>query len=316
MPVPYVIQPGRHLVLVDPVPRQRYPPRVSMCDVVEFGKLAPVRLGFTLTIVGSKSMIELVDHLCLVQGQYDLSVLLESVHVQLPPSGGQLGPHTKQPRVVGHVKHAQESQAPWIPVRVSLPPQHARSAVHRQVYCCIALRPERGTVPRVRVERSEIGGSEREVPLPVVEIDCASRIEGEVGLAGLPDRQQHEPIPVIETLEDEALVFEVMDTGKGATVEKCLKILLRGVVGDNPARHDEACATARRQYAPIVLGEQRVRVHVALSTERVAPGLSNEMALSLRETRCTGPLVPENRIRGWKRSDEFLSLGSVPRRRD
>ena len=85
------------------------------------------------------------------------------------------------------------------------------------------------------------------MPPPIVEIDCAPRIEDEVGLTGLPDRQQHEPIRVVETLEDETLVLEVMDTGKGAAVEKSLEILLGGVVGDDPAGYDEACTTARRQ---------------------------------------------------------------------
>ena len=73
------------------------------------------------------------------------------------------------------------------------------------------------------------------MPPPVVEIDCAPRIEDEVGLMGLSDRQQHEPIPVVETLEDETLVFEVMDTGQRATVEQSLEVLLGGVVGDDPA---------------------------------------------------------------------------------
>ena len=109
-----------------------------MGNVVEFGKLPLVRLSVALYLIGSKSVIELVDHLCLVQRQHDLSVLLEPACVQ-PPSGRcQVGPIAKEARVVGHVKHAQESQAPWIPVRVALPPEHARAAIHRQVDVCIA----------------------------------------------------------------------------------------------------------------------------------------------------------------------------------
>ena len=110
-----------------------------MRNVVEFGKLPLVRLSLALDLIGSESVVELVDHLCLVQRQHNLSVLLEPAPVQPPPGRCQLGPRTKQPGVVGHVKHAQESQAPWIPVRVALPPKHARSAVHRQVDVGVAM---------------------------------------------------------------------------------------------------------------------------------------------------------------------------------
>ena len=72
----------------------------------------------------------------------------------------------------------------------------------------------------------------------------------------------------MESLEDVILIFEVMDTGKDAPVEKSLEIFLGGIVRDDPAWYDETRTTMWRQHSPIVLGEQRVCVHVALSAER------------------------------------------------
>ena len=57
-----------------------------MGDVVEFGQLALVRLSLGLPLVGSESVVEMVEHLCLVQRQHDHLVLLEPVSFQ-PPSG-------------------------------------------------------------------------------------------------------------------------------------------------------------------------------------------------------------------------------------
>ena len=39
-----------------------------MSNVVEFGKLALVRLRLALPLIGSESVIEVVDHLALVEG--------------------------------------------------------------------------------------------------------------------------------------------------------------------------------------------------------------------------------------------------------
>ena len=105
-----------------------------MSNVVEFGKLALARLRLSLPLVGSESVIELVDHLRLVQRRHDSSVLLKSVAAQQPPCGGELAVGPEELRMRGHVERPlHESQAPRIPVWVPLPPEYARAAVHRQV---------------------------------------------------------------------------------------------------------------------------------------------------------------------------------------
>ena len=110
-----------------------------MGNVVELGQLTLIRLRHALSLVGSKTVVELVEHLGLVQRQHERSVFLEPIGIRAPPGRYQFSPRTKQTGVVGHMEHSPKTQTPGIPVRMALPPEHTCTAICQKVDVGVAL---------------------------------------------------------------------------------------------------------------------------------------------------------------------------------
>ena len=77
------------------------------------GSFPLIRLSLALDLIGSESVVELVDHLCLVQRQHTTSPSFSNRSASNLPAGRhQLGPRAKQAGIIGHMEHAQESSGP------------------------------------------------------------------------------------------------------------------------------------------------------------------------------------------------------------
>ena len=110
-----------------------------------------------------------------------VSVLLEPVGFQPPPGRRQVRTRAKQAGVVGHVKHAQESQAPRVAVRVTLAPEHAAASVDRKRHSGVTLCLEDWTGSCVRIDGLDVGGTQGKVAFRVVEVRDRLSLKQEVG---------------------------------------------------------------------------------------------------------------------------------------
>ena len=65
-------------------------------------------------------------------------------------------------RVVRHVEHAQEADAPRVAVRVALPQEHRQAAIDAQSDLGITARPEDGQGAGVRIDEGDLLRRHRE----------------------------------------------------------------------------------------------------------------------------------------------------------
>jgi hypothetical protein len=150
-------------------------------------------------------MIEVVHHLRLDERQRALLLEHEVVAVEPPSRRLELGTRAKQARVVGHVQHGHEAQAPRIAIGVVLAPQDARAPVDREVEVGVATGAEGRARAGVRVERREVGGCEGEVSLRIPKFfDVTGKEEKIGGTIAISQRQQTELESCVSDFSKEA----------------------------------------------------------------------------------------------------------------
>ena len=187
MPVPDVVQPRRHLVLVRPNTLIALTRTWIACATWSSSReLAPmVRLSARSgSLIGTESVVELVDHLCLVQRQHDLAPSFSNlgrVPAAIRPTPAQPACETGRSRwpceTCSGISGPMDSRPGRPPARA-----RPRGGTSPALTVGVTLRPESGTGPRVRVDRREIAGVSAEVPPPDRrDRDCAPRIEDKVG---------------------------------------------------------------------------------------------------------------------------------------
>ena len=108
-----------------------------------------------LPSVARPSVVEMMDHLRLVQGQILHPVFAEHVPHQLPPVAFELLPRVEEVRVVGHVEHGAEPDTPRIVLGLVVPgftDEHRHAPIDRLGQLGIATGAEGRASPGVGVQ--------------------------------------------------------------------------------------------------------------------------------------------------------------------
>ena len=214
-----------------------------------------------------------MEQLGLVERQVAFVVVFvrEHVPIERPPLFLQILAGAEQPGVTGHVEHLLEADPPRILLGLSLArllPEHAGAPVHLAGDLHVAASAEDRAGPGVRIEQPEVLGSEREPPLPflqVLDLVQEERILGlRHGIVAPGKREQAELDPAIDPREHLLPVLEVVQRGEPPVGDDVFEEPPGRVVGGDPRGHDESGASTGVRQMQKRLRKERVAVELAV----------------------------------------------------
>ena len=231
-------------------------------------------------------MVELVDHLRLVERQVLRTALAEHVTRQLPAVGFEPFPRVKEVRVGRHVEQALfESNVPRIVLRLAVlrfPDQHCHTAVDGLGQFGLPTGTEDGASAGVGVEEANFLGRQDESAFRVAQHINAVGEEDELGPVGswpqsASSSEQAKLVVPVDIGKEDALVLEVEQARKRSRAHHVLEEVLGRVVrGDTGGEH-AADSAPFVQEGPHGLGEDGVEVDAPPAAKRKTAGVSQEM---------------------------------------
>src|SRR5437588_874117 len=157
--------------------------------------------------VAAQPMIVVPEEFRFIQGKVTRFASDEDVAHQGPTICLELLACTEEMRVIRHVEHGHEVNAPWLRLGRSLLDQDRDTAVDRHGDLGVAARAEDGAGTCVGVEESNIGSGEYEAAVIFLQLLRVHQQEGEQGLQDRSlwscERQEAEPeAPVAYSRKD------------------------------------------------------------------------------------------------------------------
>lgn len=196
------------------------------------------------------SMVEEIQHLCLIERQVFGALPAEDISIKPPALRLQLLPCTEQVGVVRHVEHGIESNSPWVFLKLALADEHRYSGVNGLGQLCIASGSKNGTGTGVWIETCDVLGGQRESALRVAEVLDAMREADKLGggwawRGGRTAGEQAEFEAAVNAGEN-PLVFEIKNACERSLIHHVLKEELGGVVRGDAAGQDRASTAIAR----------------------------------------------------------------------
>lgn len=160
--IPPIGEPSLYLPGADPISRKWLEVRGLLFGLSDVTAVRP--------LIRRPPMIELVDHLRLIEREVALRAAHEDIPLQGPPLPLQLLPRPEEVRVVRHVEHPEEAHPPWVPLRIVLPDEDGDAAVDPLGDLGVAAGAEDRAGPGVRIQECDILAGEEEAALGVVQL--------------------------------------------------------------------------------------------------------------------------------------------------
>ncbi len=163
-----------------------------MLLVGQLGELSLVRLRLRLAFVRAEAVVELVNHLALVEGQVALPVAHEDVAFEAEALALELLAGAEEARVVGHVEHREELDAPRVAgLAFGFVHQHRHPAVDvfGELGVAGGAKDRRGS--GVGVEQAEILGREGEAAVGVGDVGRPPQKKGKGRAVDRPSGPAH-----------------------------------------------------------------------------------------------------------------------------
>ena len=296
-------------------------------------------------------MIEMMDHLRLVERHMDAPVLMPPIRtVPAKPLFGKLGGGAEVAAVGGHVEQPLKRDPPRIPIAIrlilSLPDQNRRCPIQLSRQVQIGPGAEQWRRQRVGINKLKVVYAEKDSTLFFVDIVYSLNVEynwdGTLVVCHYEYAEWFSLVRIfepfshfIETVQCSQLVprHQIGEEGAGRAVRR------------DPCWHNDTRPPRwRRAYTASIgddlrdaplrfpflwsprqpgkeLGKQRVGVHVARTGQREAPGLAHEYVPGLGRTLGGFELFRQPRLRcsrvgHLERLDQLVTLGLIGRGRD
>ena len=205
-------------------------------------------------------------------------------------------------RVVGHIEHPHEADAPGVAVDgIVLIDQHRHATVDAERDLGVATRSEDWAGSGVRVEELDLIRRELEAGVVLEQVGRVVGEEGELG-ARLPsltpgESEETELEPAVHSFEEWLAVLEVVETRQTALLNEVLEEVLRGGIRGDAGRQHQPHPPIPGHQTPRRLGKDRVGVDVAPAGKWVAARVAHQVGLAARSAQRSKILCVETRVR-------------------
>src|SRR5579875_444637 len=130
---------------------------IGMLDAIHI-----VAFGFGGKRVGAEAVIEMRDHLALIERQATFLTLIKDVAAQFPSIADQLCVGTEEMGIVCHVEHSAKGYVPGIDFYWFFLNQNGQALIDGSGEFAVAARAEDGTGARVGIDQAQVFGGQRE----------------------------------------------------------------------------------------------------------------------------------------------------------